>query len=413
MCHKTVNSIMTDKFTILFYLWNNRLNRHGKAPIMVRISYRGKRKQFSSGHSIEPHRWISGEATIPELDADNDYIHSNLLLIQDKLNRTYLQLQLEGHDFSVEDIYTRFQRKDIQEDYSLLWLFEQYNQRTKKLVGIEIKQVTYEKFVQAANHLRRFIPFKYGKKDYPLKELKREFLEEFDYYLKTELYFRQNSINKLIQRTRKAVDFALIQGYIHRNPFLGFRPKSYSKEVVFLPEKELTLLREYPFADDRLALIRDFFVFCSYTGLAYHEMSELRYEHIQKGFDGKEWIMMKREKTGKPISIPLLPIASEIIERYRDERRGYVLPHYCNQVINRYLKEIASIVGIRKNLTHHIARKTFASTVLLYNDVPMEIVSKLLGHASVKTTEQYYSKVVQSKVSQVMADLGNKLSKKR
>lgn len=155
---------MTDKFTILFYLWNNRLNRHGKAPIMVRISYRGKRKQFSSGHSIEPHRWTSGESSIPELDADNDYIHFNLLLLQDKLNRTYLQLQLEGHDFSVEDIYTKFQRKDIQEDYSLLRLFEQYNQRTKKLVGIEIKQVTYEKFVQAANHLRQFIPFKYGKK---------------------------------------------------------------------------------------------------------------------------------------------------------------------------------------------------------------------------------------------------------
>ena len=334
---------MTDKFTILFYLWISRLNRQGKAPVMARLTYRNKVKQFSTGFNTEPDNWDE----IVQHTTCNEHINANLLLLQDKLNRTYLQLQLEGNDFSVEDIYTRFQRKDIQEDYSLLWLFEQYNGRIKKLVDIEIKQVTYEKFVQAANHIRRFILFKYSRKDYPLKELKREFLEEFDYYLKTELHFRQNSINKLIQRTRKVVDFALIQGYIHRNPFLGFRPKSYTKEVIFLSEEELTKLREYPFADNRLALIRDFFVFCSYTGLAYHEMSELRYEHLQKGFDGKEWIMMKREKTGKPIAIPLLPIASGIIERYRDEKRGYVLPHYCNQVINRYLKEIASIVGIR------------------------------------------------------------------
>lgn len=403
---------MTDKFTILFYPWISRLNRQGKAPVMVRISYRGERKQFSSGYSIEPRFWISKESSIPELSPGNEYIHSNLLLLQDKLNRTYLQLQLEGNDFSVEDIYTRFQRKDIRQDHTILDLFEEYNNRIKKLVGIEIKQVTYEKFTLTARHIAQFIPFKYGRRDYLLKDLKGDFLDEFDYFLKTEFHFRQNTINKFTQRTRKVVNYAVTCNYLQKDPFMSFHPKPYNKEVVFLTEEELKKLRRYRFADEKLTLIRDFFIFCCYTGLAYHEMSELRYEHIQKGFDGKEWIMMKREKTGKPISIPLLPIASEIIERYRDEKRGYVLPHYCNQVINRYLKEIASIVGIRKTLTHHIARKTFASTVLLYNDVPMEIVSKLLGHASVKTTEQYYGKVVQSKVSQVMANLGNKLSKK-
>jgi integrase/recombinase XerD len=141
------------------------------------------------------------------------------------------------------------------------------------------------------------------------------------------------------------------------------------------------------------------FIFCCYTGLAYNEMSELKTSHIITGFDGNDWIQMKRKKTNHQISIPLLPMSKLIIDKYFESNKLEVLPKISNQKFNSYLKEIADIVGISKNLTHHLARRTFATTVLLYNDVPMEIVSELLGHSKMSITQEHYGKVVQKKVS--------------
>lgn len=176
--------------------------------------------------------------------------------------------------------------------------------------------------------------------------------------------------------------------------------------MIFLSTEELKLLEEHYFTQPRLQLVKDLFIFCCYTGLAYHEMSSLQKEHIIKGFDGNEWIQMKRHKTNKMISVPLLPKAKAILEKY-DEVSNHALPKFSNQKINSYLKEIAGIVGINKPISHHMARKTFASTVLLYNDVPMEIVSDLLGHSSIKITQEYYGKIVQKRVSEEM----NRISK--
>lgn len=155
--------------------------------------------------------------------------------------------------------------------------------------------------------------------------------------------------------------------------------------------------------------VRDMFVFCCYTGLPYQEMSILTQKHIVKKFDGKLWIDMFRQKTKRQFSIPLLPKAISIIEKYQDDKR--LLPVVSNQKFNSYLKEIAEIIGIEKKLTHHIARKTFATTVLLYNDVPIEVVSELLGHSKISTTQDHYAKVVQRKVSEQISTLSRKLDK--
>jgi len=187
-------------------------------------------------------------------------------------------------------------------------------------------------------------------------------------------------------------------GLCNKDPFMLHKPKRVTKSVVFLSQKELEKIENHKFHQSRLELVRDLFIFCCYTGLAYNEMNNLKKNHIIDGFDGNKWIQMKRQKTGKDISVPLLPKAAEIIEKYTLESE-YVLPKLSNQRINSYLKEIAVIIGIEKRITHHTARKTFASTVLLYNNVPMEIVSELLGHSSISITEDYYGKVVQKKVS--------------
>jgi integrase/recombinase XerD len=174
---------------------------------------------------------------------------------------------------------------------------------------------------------------------------------------------------------------------------------------VYLTDGELKQLEKYTFSQPRLQQVKDLFIFCCYTGLAYAEMSTLTTNNIEIGFDGKEWIQMIRKKTNRKISIPLLPKAKDILDKYND-----VLPVISNQKFNSYLKEISELLGIDKKLTHHIARKTFATTVLLYNNVPMEIVSELLGHTNMSVTQAHYRKVVQKKVSEEIKRLSGKFT---
>ena len=183
-----------------------------------------------------------------------------------------------------------------------------------------------------------------------------------------------------------------------------YKAKTTKKEIVFLSTDELKILELHSFSQPRLKFVKNLFVFCCYTGLAYNELFKLEKKHILKGFDGNFWINMTRDKTAKPISVPLLPKAEEIIKIYISHEQK-VFPKISNQKYNSYLKEIAAIVGIDKRMTTHMARRTFASTVLLYNNVPMEIVSELLGHSSLKITQDSYGKVVQRKVSMEMKRL--------
>lgn len=213
-----------------------------------------------------------------------------------------------------------------------------------------------------------------------------------------------------VQRLRTPVKMAVSEGYLDRDPFMLHKAKRVIKNVVFLSEEELKKIECHIFYQSRLEIVRDLFVFCCYTGLAYNEMNNLNKNHLVDGFDGNKWIQMKRQKTGKDISVPLLPKAVKIIAKYNTDSEN-ILPKLSNQKINSYLKEISEIVGISKRITHHTARKTFASTVLLYNSVPMEIVSELLGHSSINITEDYYGKIVQKKVSEQMNLLSKKLNK--
>ena len=190
-----------------------------------------------------------------------------------------------------------------------------------------------------------------------------------------------------------------------------YKPKRYKKEVIYLTQEELKKIENHQFAQKRLQQVKDMFIFCCYTGLAFAEMSYLKQKHIITGFDGNLWISMYRKKTGKEFSIPLLDKPIEIIRKYRYDNKNLLLPKISNQKFNSYIKEICEILGIEKKISHHIARKTFATTVLLYNDVPMEIVSALLGHSNISITQDHYAKVVQKKISEQMKNLNKKLGK--
>ena len=398
------------KFNIRYILSKNKTRKDGKAPLMCRITYLDERKQFSVGLFINPKNWNNSLQECEPPSNDNNYINSQLNLIKNQINQVFLYLQINNSEFTVDDIYTKFKGNTPKKELGVLEVYELFNIRIYKLIGRDLKKVTYKKYIESFVHLKSFIKAYFKANDIKLKDLKLNFLNEYEYFLKTQKGLEQSTINKAIQRFRKVIQFALEQEYIDKNPFIGYKAKRLQKEVIYLTDDELKSLENYDFSQTRLQQVKDLFVFCCYTGLAFKEMSNLKPEHIVKGFDGNKWIKMNREKTSKPLMIPLLPKALYIISKYQSEEK--LLPIISNQRFNSYLKEIADIVGLKKNLTHHIARKTFASTVLLFNDVSMEVVSELLGHSKISTTQDYYAKIVNKKLSETMRDLSERLNEK-
>lgn len=398
----------TENFNILFVQAKNRTNKKNQSPLYCRITLNGTRKQFSTGIQLESNYWDAKQQLIKKSHDSTILLNSQLYKIKSKIDRVYMILKLEEKQFTIDDIYDKFSGKELKKNEYILSYYKLYLLKIKKLIGIEIKENTYAKFVYVGNHLEAFLKWKFRKADLPLKELSLQFLDDFDYYLKTEKKQEQVTINKTIQRLRTPIKQAISEGYLDRDPFILHKSKTVRKTVIFLNTEELKTVEETILQQKRLSIIKDLFIFCCYTGLAYNEMSNLEKKHIQIGFDDSNWIQMTREKTQRKISIPILPKAQEIIDKY-STNCNRIFPSISNQKFNSYLKEIAGIFGIEKRLTHHTARKTFASTVLLFNNVPMEIVSELLGHSNMLITQESYGKVVQRKVSDEMKKLKSKI----
>ena len=394
----------SNKINILFVISSSRTRKDNRATLFCRLTYGKVRKQFTTGIYVNPKHWNSRQQLVKPPQPDSDYINNQLSLIKTKINKAFLMLQVKEESFTVMDVFKSFRGEKTAKEYNTIEFFNRYLDRLKNLIGIDIQLKTWKKFEHVRNDVKSFIKWQYQRTDYPLKDLKLQFLVDFEYYLKTERHLSQITLNKAIQRFRKPIRIAVAEGFLDKDPFILHKSRRIKKEIVFLSPEELKQFENFEFAQPKLRLVKDLFVFCCYTGLAYNELSRLEHKHVQKGFDDNLWIKMKREKTSKELSIPILPKALDVLEKYSSDGT-LVFPKISNQKYNSYLKEIAAIVGIEKRLTTHMARRTFASTVLLYNDVPMEIVSELLGHSSMKITQDSYGKIVEKKISLEMERL--------
>ena len=397
------------KLNILYTINKYKENSKGLCYITCRLTYLKKRKQFSTRIFINPLFWNSKKQQVEPLEPDVNYIKTQLSLIRQDLNQVFLFLQVKGTPFTVLDIYSQYKGETPKDELGVIEVYKLHNDRIKKLIGIEIQQVTYSKYLESGKHLQDFIKHKFKARDICFNMLKSNFLDDYEYFLKTEKKLQQSTLNKAIQRFRKVVKYAIAEDYLLKDPFILFRYKTVKKEVIFLSVDELQKLENLHFKITRMEKVKDLFIFCCYTGLAYKEMALLKKENVVKEFDDNLWLHIKRSKTSKLYKVPLLPKALEILEKYNDEDEVLIFKNISNQRLNGYLKEIADVVGLKKNLTHHMARKTFASTVLLYNNVPMEIVSELLGHSSMKVTQASYGKIVQKSISKEILRISNLL----
>ena len=402
---------MITRVNISFFRYHSRETETGEAPLYCRLWHESKRKIFSIGFKVTRNRWNQNKQIATGKSEMTQRINTQMEVIKKKLVEIETKLIMEGSEDILEDMYALYIGKTTV-SRSFITLFEERYMTAKSMEGIKFKKSTLDKFKDVLELVRAYIKKSYHASDIPMNKVNFKFISGLEDYLLTVRRQKPVTINKNMQRVKEVTTYAMKCNYIKVDPFIDHAPLKVEKELVFLTTEELHKLESYQFAQERLAKVRDLYLFSVYTGLAYHEAFALQKKHIIMAFDKKFWIEMKREKTGKGISVPLLPQAMKIMEKYDNggDKEAHVLPAISNQKMNSYLKEITEIVGINKKLTHHTARKTFATTILLYNDVPIEIVSKLLGHSSIAVTQKHYAKVVNKKVSACMEKLEKQLN---
>ena len=294
---------------------------------------------------------------------------------------------------------------------TLLAIYDEHNNQIEQLIGLDYSYGAYRRHIRTRNHLAAFIKKEYKLADLFVKEVDLKFINRFHHYLKTKKIGNQNTITKYVVNFKKIMRIAFANNWVNKDPFYHWKAQWKKVEREALTETELCTMIEREFSIKRLEQVRDVFVFCCFTGLAYVDVQKLSDNHIVLRMDGDRWIKINRSKTDSRSNIPLLPVAEEILEKYQAYSKtsdtDLLLPVISNQKTNAFLKEIAILCKIEKNLTFHLARHTFATTVTLANGIPIESVSKMLGHQSLKTT-QIYAKVIDKKLSEDMNILRGK-----
>jgi len=396
---------MKSNFHLLFYLRKQKNFKGGPMAIYMRITVNGKRADMSAGRECDPAKWNSqaGRAigTKEETRALNNYLDS----LQTKVRNAHQTLIDTKQRITTESLQNQFNGKAEKSRY-LMQLFTEHNAKVKALIGNGFEANTLKGYNTSEKHLTAFLQKEYGKTDIEINQLDYAFITGFEFYLKAECKCSGVSAAKYIKHLKKIVNHCIANSWLTINPFVNYKSTAKAKERTYLTQPELDSIANKKLSIERLQQVRDIFVFCCYTGLSYADVKKLKRSEIAIGMDGERWIFTSRQKTDTSSRIPILPVALEILDRYQDhpqcENKGLLLPVLSNQKMNAYLKEIADLCDIVKHLTFHLARHTFATTVTLSNNVPIETVSKMLGHTNIKTT-QHYAKVLDLKVSHDMA----------
>ena len=397
------------QLAILFWISRNRI-KNGKAPLWVRITISGERKEISVQREVSIIEWDPKSQTITSRSREAKEINDHLTIIKGKLLSCQSKLEARGEIVTVQKLKDEYDGV-VEKPRMIIPIFKQHNEDIKCLIGNGYARGTWIKFCTLLRHLEDFLLSKHNEKDINIKSINREFLYDFELYLRSQKKIDLNTTAKYLQGFKKILTSCVNMDWLAKNPFAGYKFKTKIVDREILSENELKTIHEKTFLTERLNIVKDIFLFSCYTGLAYIDVFNLNSNNITTSIDGKKWIYTNRQKTNIASHIPILPPALAILEKYASypdiANNKRALPVLSNQKMNAYLKEIASCCGITKELTFHMARHTFATTVTMSNGVPIESISKMLGHTRLQTT-QHYAKILDSKVSADMQGLFNK-----
>ncbi len=395
-------------FKVLFLIRRNQVNKEGKCAIMIKVTVDGEYERINSTLTIEPELWDASASKAIGRSSKIAQFNKRIEDMRHVLKEHYYDI-LNRHGYvTAEMVKNAFIGITAREE-SLLKLYEQHLEDTKKLIGISKANPTYQKYERMYRRVVEFMKKKYNITDIPLREIKYQFIVDLEFFLRTEYGYSQNTTYKCMKFFKQVINKAIRAGLIGVDPFNGYKISVERVDRGFLSEDELTKMMSKEFGSKRLEQVRDIFIFACFTGLAYIDLANLRVDNIQKMFDGRLWIVTHRQKTNTKVTVPLLPPAIKILNKYEGQfLDGKLLPIITNQKLNCYLKEIAGICEINKNLTFHLARHTFATTMTLGKGVPIESVSKMLGHTNIQTT-QIYARITNEKISHDMENLAKNL----
>ena len=395
---------MVKTFSYIFYLKKSKIYEKGSVPIYLRITIDGKRAEISIKQEADPDNWNSKAGRLDGKSEKVRQFNSYLDTLQSQLYAAHQALIRDNKMITAEALKNRYTGAS-EKQRMLIIIFQKHNDEVEALIDNGFAAGTVERYKTSLSHTQEFIKWKFRISDIDIREIGHEFITDYDFYLRSVRKCANNTVIKYIKNFKKIVRICIANGWLDKDPFIRYKPKLTEVERDFLAAEELLVLAEKVFGIDRLNQVKDIFMFSCYTGLAYVDVKKLTPSNLVIGIDGKYWIKTHRTKTDTPSNIPLLPPAMEIINKYKDHpaavNKGGLLPVLSNQNMNAYLKEIAIVCGITKNLTFHIARHTFATTVTLSNGISLESVSKMLGHKNMRTT-QHYAKILDKKVSQDM-----------
>lgn len=399
---------MRSTFSVLFFIRRDKKRSDGTCPIMCRITIDGVESRFNTKVYVKDSRWNVKANRISGNNTESRNLNARLDDIKASLYRIYHDVQ-RFNIATPEIIKNEFLGLD-ESGETILNLFDKHNHDIASLVGISKSKATLQKYKVTRKHVSSFIKKKYRVQDIALKSINDMFVRDFEIYLLTHERVSHNTMGKFLQLLKKILILARNNGLIIHDPFANYKIQFKKVDRGYLTEEELNRLIERTMPVQRLEQVRDIFVFSCFTGLAYIDVKELTKKHLRTGFDGNTWIMTKRSKSNVNVNVPLMDIPKKIIQKYEetivDEK---VLPVLSNQKMNAYLKEIGDLCGIDKNLTFHLARHTFATTVTLLKGIPIETVSKMLGHTNIQTT-QIYARITNEKISTDMRGLSAKFN---
>ena len=398
------------RIVFLFYIKRTKLLQNGEAPIYLKIKVDKTSAELAVLRSIDPKLWNveknGANGTTKAANEINDYIAH----IRQQLSEHLAKVRNEGQEITATRLKNSFLGVNP-EDKSIAAVFAEHNKSVKMLIGKDYAQATHQRYETCLSHLRAYIKEKYKTEDIPLSKLDPDFVKGYELYLKTVRSCNHNSAMKYVKNFKKIVRICFGNGWMKNDPFTNIKLRIKRVDKGFLSEEELRIIGNKRFSCERLQQVADVFLFGCFTGYAYSDLKRLSSRHIVKSTDGQIWIHTRRVKTDTISHVPILPVAMKILDKYANhpycKKNNVLLPVLSNQKLNAYLKEIADVCGIQKNISTHMARHTFATTVTLNNDIPIETVSKMLGHTSITMT-QNYAKLLDKKVGEDMNKLKDK-----
>ena len=394
-------------FNVLVTVRKTNRTENSTLSLYARITQQGQRLEFCLNRTVEPYDWDFEKGCVLLKSKESKELNAFIENIKMRIRNIRAELLERGKVCTPEIIKMKFLGVE-EHQKGVVEIFKEHNERCKKLKDIDFAAGTVQRYVTCCKHLQDFISLKYKKDDVPLRDINQQFILDFECYFKTDRKCNHNSTTKYLKNFKKIIRLAHAQDLIKLDPFRNIKFHLDDVDMAYLDEGEMDALMNKKFVNERVRVVRDIYIFCCFTGLAFTDVKSLNIADIYNEKDGSMWIKKKRRKTKNWCHIPLLPTAVEILNKYSTHpycvEKNVSLPVISNQKMNAYLKEIADVCEINKELSTHTARHTFATTVTLKNKVSIEVVSKMLGHSSINMTKKY-ARVVDELIKNDMAKL--------